>query len=252
MITVKNKNEVNKMRISNRVVGELLLNLEDLVKPGISTFELNEYAEEFIRKNGAQAAFKGYVMNGLNPFPAAICASVNSCIVHGIPSRKVILREGDIIGVDVGILKDGFYGDAARTYRVGGISPEGDELIKVTEKSFFRGISKAVAGARIGDISYAIGSFVKDNGYFVADNLTGHGIGRNLHEDPIIPNSGIEGRGPRLMPGMTLAIEPMVNIGTNRVKEIGWEFYVADDTLSAHYENTILITDGEPEILSIA
>lgn len=234
------------------MLGSLLDSLESMIRPGVSTLELDEYAEDFIRSRGGKPSFKGYQIPGLKPFPGSICASVNSAIVHGIPRRELKLTEGDIIGIDVGVELDGFHGDTARTYKVGNVSPVADRLLEVTLESLNRGIAKAKAGNRIGDISHAIGEFVKANGYFVADNLTGHGIGRNLHEDPQIPNSGFEGRGPRLAAGMTLAIEPMVNIGTNRVKEKGWEFHVADDSLSAHFEHTILVTDGEPEILTIA
>ena len=161
-----------------------------------------------------------------------------------------MLAEGDIIGIDVGVLKDGFYGDAARTYAVGKITAEAERLMQVTQEALRRGIAAARVDNRIGDISAAIGSYVAEMGYFVADNLTGHGIGRDLHEDPQIPNSGKAGRGPRIKAGMTLAIEPMVNIGTNKVKEMGWEFYTLDDSLSAHFEHSILVTAGEPEILS--
>ena len=239
------------MRESNRIVALLLHKLKSIIKPGISTWELDQFSDELIRTEGGKPAFKGYIVFGLEPFPAAICTSVNSCIVHGIPSRKQILQEGDIIGIDVGVYKNGYYGDAARTYRVGKIAKEIERLLNVTQEALDRGISQARHGARVGDISYAIGSHVKAQGYFVADNLTGHGIGASLHEDPLIPNFGVKGKGPRLKKGMTLAIEPMVNIGTNQVIENGWEFFVADKTLSAHYENTILITDSEPEILSV-
>ena len=239
------------MRESNRIVALLLHKLESIIKPGISTWEVDQFSDDLIRAESGKPAFKGYMVFGLEPFPAAICTSVNSCIVHGIPSLKQILQEGDIIGIDVGVYKNGFYGDAARTYRVGKITKETERLLRVTQEALDRGISQARHGARVGDISYAIGSYVKEQGYFVADNLTGHGIGANLHEDPLIPNFGVKGKGPRLKKGMTLAIEPMVNIGTNQVIENGWEFFVADRTLSAHYENTILITDGEPEILSV-
>jgi len=172
--------------------------------------------------------------------------------VHGIPSAKKILQEGDIIGIDLGVVLDGYNGDAARTYRVGKISAEAEDLLQVTKDALYRGIAAAIPGNRVGDISYAIGSFVKFKGYFVADDLTGHGVGRDLHEEPMIPNIGKQGRGPRLAAGMTLAIEPMVNIGTNRVSENGWEFKVADNSLSAHFEHTILVTDGAPEILTVA
>ncbi len=250
MITIKNNSEIAKMRESNRIVGLLLHKLDAIIKPGISTYDIDKFADELIRNEAGKAAFKGYSIPGLPPFPAAVCSSVNSCIVHGIPSKKKILGEGDIIGIDVGVYKDGYYGDAAKTFQVGEISEQAIALMAVTREALKRGISQAKDGARVGDISHAIGSYVMSQGYFVADSLTGHGIGTSLHEDPVVPNSGVKGKGPRLRKGMTIAIEPMVNIGTNRVIENGWEFYVADGSLSAHYEHTILITDNEAELLT--
>lgn len=238
------------MRSVNSIVGNLLRNLGEMVRPGISTAELNAYAEDFIRSNDGHPAFKGYTVSGLPPFPAATCISVNSCIVHGIPSTEAVLQDGDIVGVDIGVRKNGFHADAARTYSVGTISVETQRLLDVTQEALARGIAVALDGNRVGDISHAIGSFVEQQGFYVADNLTGHGIGRLLHEDPMIPNFGRAGRGPRLKAGMTVAIEPMVNVGTNRTKEDGWEWYVADNSNSAHYENTILITKSKPEILT--
>ena len=238
------------MRESNRIVGLLLHKLDALIKPGISTYDIDKFADELIRNEAGKPAFKGYSVPGLPPFPAAVCSSVNSCIVHGIPSKKKVLQEGDIIGIDVGVYKNGYYGDAAKTFQVGKISEQAIALMAVTREALKRGISQARDGARVGDISHAIGSYVISQGYFVADSLTGHGIGTSLHEDPIVPNFGVKGKGPRLRKGMTIAIEPMVNIGTNRVIENGWEFYVADASLSAHYEHTILITDNEAELLT--
>lgn len=250
MITIKNNSELKKMRESNAIVAGLLSEIGKYVKEGVSTFELDTVAEDYIRSRGAIPAFKGYMAYGLSPFPGSICASINHCIVHGIPSREKILKSGDIISIDVGVLKDGFYGDAACTYTVGSVSEEIDHLLEITKEALDRGIEVARDGARVGDISYAIGSFVRENGLYVADQLTGHGIGRSLHEDPQVPNIGQKDRGPRLRSGMTLALEPMVNIGTNRVEEKGWEFLVADGTYSAHFEKTIAITDGAAEILS--
>ena len=252
MIYIKTPAEIEKMRKSCRIIGELLDALETIIRPGISTLEIDKFAEDFIGSRGGKPSFKGYRVDGLPPFPGSICASINEQIVHGIPSAKKILQEGDIIGIDVGVVLDGYNGDAARTYRVGKISAEAEELLQVTKEALERGISAAIPGNRVGDISYAIGSFVAFKGYYVADNLTGHGVGRNLHEEPQIPNTGKPGRGPRLSAGMTLAIEPMVNIGTNRVLENGWEFKVADNSLSAHFEHTILVTDNKPEILTVA
>ncbi|MCK9557650.1 MAG: type I methionyl aminopeptidase [Candidatus Cloacimonetes bacterium] len=252
MIYLKSPSEIEKIRAACKIIAELLDSLEEMMKPGISTWELDAFAESFIRNRGGRPAFKGYQIPGLKPFPGTLCTSPNSVIVHGIPSRKVVLEEGDIIGIDVGVIKDGYYGDAARTYGIGGISSEASRLMEVTEAALAIGIRAAVAGARVGDISSAIGSYIRTQGYYAADDLTGHGVGRELHEEPQIPNTGRAGYGPRLKAGMTVAIEPMVNIGTNRVIEKGWEFMVADGSLSAHYEHTILISDAEAEILTKA
>ncbi|MBW6516589.1 MAG: type I methionyl aminopeptidase [Candidatus Cloacimonetes bacterium] len=233
-----------------KIVAEVLNELYSYIKPGITTIEIERKADRIIKNNGAFPAFKGYTIPGLPPYPAAICASINSCIVHGIPREDVILKEGDIIGIDVGVGKNGYFGDAAKTYAVGLISNDARILMEVTEISLSNGIEQAVEGASVGDISYAIGSYVTSKGFYVADRLTGHGVGKNLHEEPMIPNHGVKGNGRRLIKGMTLAIEPMVNYGTNQVNEIGWEFFVADNSLSAHYEHTILITDHEPLILT--
>jgi len=251
MMFLKSADEVMKMKDSCKIIANLFIALETQIKPGVSTWDLDQFAEKYIRSMGGIPSFKGYTVPGLPPFPGAICASRNSVIVHGIPSKQAILKDGDIIGIDVGVVKNGYHGDAARTYVVGTISQEAQKLLDVTAKSLELGIDMAIVGNRVGDISYAIGSFVQAHGYFVADDLTGHGIGRELHEAPQIPNSGAKGKGPRLQKGMTLAIEPMVNIGTNRVKENGWEFSTSDNSLSAHFEHTILVTDGKPEILSI-
>jgi len=252
MIFLKSTSEITRMRAANRIVAELLNALEPMIRPGANTQKLDDFATRFITERGGRPAFKGYRVPGLNPFPAAICASVNDGIVHGIPSPKVVLKEGDIIGIDVGVELDGYYGDGARTYAVGTISTEARHLMDVTREALTLGIANAREGKRVGDVSHAIGSFVRSHGYYCADSLTGHGIGRDLHEEPQVPNVGQAGRGPRLKAGMTIAIEPMVNIGTNRVKELGWEFFTADGSLSAHYEHTILITASEAEILTVA
>lgn len=251
MVYIKSDDEIRKIREASRIIGSLLELLKEKVVPGVSTMELDRFAEDFIRSEGGIPAFKGYRVAGLPPFPGSLCTSLNSAIVHGIPSEKVILKEGDILGIDVGVIKDGYYGDAAWTYAVGHISAEAEKLMYVTRNALELGISSALPGKRVGDISYAIGSYVKEQGYYVADDLTGHGVGRELHEEPMIPNWGKKDRGLRLQPGMTLAIEPMVNVGTNRVKEKGWEFFVADNSLSAHFEHTILITNDQPIILSV-
>ncbi|MFO7659330.1 MAG: type I methionyl aminopeptidase [Candidatus Cloacimonadaceae bacterium] len=250
MIYLKSPEEIKKIRQSCLIIARLLDSLNELIKPGISTWEIDNFTDSFIRQQGAVPSFKGYTVPGLPPFPAAICASVNSVIVHGIPSPKVILKDGDILGVDVGVYLDGYHGDAACTYVVGTVSELAQKLLQVTSKSLDLGIKAAVVGNRVGDISAAIGDYVSAHGFYVADNLTGHGIGRELHESPQVPNSGHKGKGPRLQKGMTIAIEPMVNVGTNHVHEQGWEFSTADNSLSAHFEHTILITDGQPEILT--
>lgn len=252
MIYQKSPAEIDKIRTASMVIAELFDELSKMIEPGISTLELDRFAESYIRDRGGRPAFKGYQIPGLKPFPGTLCTSINDCIVHGIPSRKVILKEGDLIGIDVGVVKDGYYGDAARSFAVGEVSSEAIRLMQITEEALARGIDAARAGNRVGDISHAIGSYILEQGYFAADNLTGHGVGRQLHEEPQIPNTGRAGYGPRLMPGMTLAIEPMVNIGTNRVKEKGWEFFTADGSLSAHFEHTIAITDADALILSKA
>lgn len=252
MIYQKSPAEIEKIKAACIVIAELFIELEKMIKPGISTLELDRFAESYIRDRGGRPAFKGYQIPGLKPFPGTLCTSINDCIVHGIPSGKEVLKEGDLIGIDVGVVKDGYYGDAARSFGVGEVSIEAIRLMEVTEEALARGIDAARAGNRVGDISYAIGSYILEQGYFAADNLTGHGVGRELHEEPQIPNTGRAGYGPRLMPGMTLAIEPMVNIGTNRVKERGWEFFTADGSLSAHSEHTIAITDSDALILSKA
>lgn len=250
MIYIKSPAEISKIRAACRIIAELLSKLGEMIEPGISTWDLDKYAESYILQRGGKPAFKGYTIPGLKPFPGTLCTSPNEMIVHGIPSKKVILKAGDIIGIDVGVIKDSYYGDAAFSYPVGEISAQAQALLDVTQEALRLGIAAATPEARVGDISHAIGSYIAQMGYHPADNLTGHGVGRELHEEPQIPNSGRAGYGPRLQAGMTLAIEPMVNIGTPRVKERGWEFRVADGSLSAHFEHSILITDGEPEILT--
>ncbi len=251
MIYIKDASAIEKMRVSNHIVALVLEEMDKWIRPGVTTLELDHIAEEIIRDNGAKPAFKGYSVPGLPPFPGTICASVNEAIVHGIPSNKVVLKEGDIIGVDVGTFIDGYYGDGAKTYPVGGISDDAKRLMRVTRECLYKGIAQARPGNRIGDISHAIGSYIRENGYYAAEKLTGHGIGRALHEEPTIMNIGRKGFGARIQKGMVFAIEPMVNIGTHRVMDDGWNVYVADRSLSAHYEHTILVTDNEPEILTL-
>ncbi len=249
MITIKNQKDIEAMRIAGRITKQALNLVGQHIRPGVSTKELDKIAHDFIRSQGAIPSFLNY-----NGFPASICASRNDVVVHGIPSKGIVLQEGDIISIDVGACKGGFHGDCAKTFFVGKVSPEAQRLVAATRQSFYEGLKYAKAGNRIGDISYAIQSYVEAQGYFVVEDLVGHGIGTQMHEDPSVPNFGRAGRGPRLVPGMTLAIEPMVNAGSFevRVMEDDWTVKTLDGSLSAHYENTILITGGEPEILTKA
>lgn len=247
MIIVKNHKEIDLMRAAGRIVAETLLLIEEKVRPGITTAELDKIAEEFITKHGARPSFKG-----LYGFPASLCISVNEQVVHGIPGGYV-LKDGDIISVDCGAELNGFHGDAARTFAVGNISEEAKKLIKVTEESFFKGIEYAKVNNRLTDISHEIQNYVEANGFHVVRGFVGHGIGRVVHEDPEVPNFGRPGRGPKLVAGMTLAIEPMVNVGTYRVKTLNddWTVVTSDKSLSAHYENTVVILPDGPEILTL-
>jgi methionyl aminopeptidase len=248
MIIIKNRIELDLMKKAGQLTGMTLEMIAEHIRPGISTQELDSLCEEFITRHGAKPSFKNY-----HGFTGSICASVNDVVIHGIPNRKNVLKEGDIISVDVGAFLNGFHGDAARTFPVGDVSEEARKLIRVTEESFFKGMEHAYEGRRLGDISHAIQKHVEDNGFSVVRDFTGHGIGRNLHEDPQIPNYGKEGRGPRLDKGMVLAIEPMVNVGRYNVRILddNWTTVTEDGKLSAHYENTVAITDGEPEILTL-
>ena len=248
MITIKSKSEIEKMRIAGKITGDALRLVEKHIKPGVSTLELDKIAYDFIKKQGATPSFLNY-----NGFPGSICASPNSWVVHGIPNKNIILKEGDIISIDMGACKDGYHGDAARTYAVGKISDEAQRLIDVTKQSFFEGIKYAVHGNKIGDVSAAVQEYVEKHGYSVVRDLVGHGIGRNLHEDPSVPNFGRYGKGVKLAQGMTIAVEPMVNQGAYDVVclDDDWTVETEDGSLSAHYENTILITKGECEILTL-
>ena len=247
MIVIKNDQQIELMRKAGKIVGETLLLVEKNIKPGITTAELDRIAEEFITKHGAKPSFKG-----LYGFPASLCISVNEQVVHGIPGRYV-LQEGDIVSVDCGAEIEGYHGDAARTFAVGNVSEEAKKLIEATEQSFFKGIEKAMPGNRLSDISHEIQSYVEASGFSVVRDFVGHGIGTKVHEDPDIPNFGRPGRGPKLVAGMALAIEPMVNLGNHRVKTLsdGWTAVTADGSLSAHYENTVVILPDGPEILTL-
>ncbi len=256
MVTIKSKQEIEKMKEACRVAALAQKAVEAAIKPGVSTWELDKIAENEMRKNGAIPAEKGYPSGekGVPDFPGSICASINDEVIHGIPSKKVILKEGDIISIDLVAYKDGFNGDCARTYAVGKIDKASQKLMEVTKQAFFEGIKYAKKGNRIGDVSHAIGEFVEKNGFNVVKEFQGHGIGRQMHEDPGIPNYGKQGRGIRLEPGMTLAIEPMVMAGSDEILELedGWTIITEDGERAAHYENTILITENEPEILTKA
>ena len=255
MVEIKSKREIELMRESCRLAIETQRKVEEAIIPGISTMELDKIAEDFIKQNNAIPAQKNYPHpdSRINPFPATLCISINDEVIHGIPSKKVILKEGDIVSVDLVVLKNGFNGDCARTYTVGKVSDEAQKLLEVTKQAFFEGIKFAKKGYRIGDVSHAIGEFVEKNGYSVVKEFQGHGIGRSMHEDPAIPNYGKAGKGIRLEPGMTLAVEPMVMIGNDNILELddGWTIVTESGNLAAHYENTILITEKEPEILTI-
>ena len=254
MVTIKSKQEIEKMREAGKIADLAQRAVEKAIRPGVSTWELDKIAENEMKKYGAIPAEKGYPsgVKGVPAFPGSICASVNDEVIHGIPSKRVILKEGDIISIDLVAYKDGFNGDCARTYAVGKIDKTSQKLIEVTKQAFFEGIKFAKKGNRIGDVSHAIGEFVEENGFNVVKEFQGHGIGRQMHEDPGIPNYGKQGRGVRLEPGMTLAIEPMVMVGSDEILELddGWTIITEDGQRAAHYENTILITENEPEILT--
>lgn len=246
MITLKSAREIALMREAGRIVALTLQELGKRVAPGITTEELDRFAEDFIRRAGAVPAFLGY-----QGFPASICASVNEEVIHGIPGLRK-LEKGDIISIDIGAVFQGYYGDASRTFPVGEISPEAARLLRVTEESLYQGITRAVSGNRIGDISAAVQQYVESEGYQVVRDFVGHGIGSRMHEEPQVPNFGRAGLGPRLQPGMTIAIEPMVNVGTHEVAILPnrWTAVTKDGSLSAHFEHTVLITGGQPEILT--
>lgn len=248
MIYLKNAQQLECMRKSGALLYDVLCHLREAIKPGMSTAELDVYAEQLIRKHKSIPSFLDY-----NGFPASICASVNEEVVHGIPSDSVILKEGDVLSVDCGLIFDGWQSDSAFTVGVGQITPEQQQLIDVTEESFFKGIRKAIAGNRLGDIGNAIQTYSESFGYGVVRELTGHGIGRNMHEDPSVPNYGTCGHGTRLRAGMTIAVEPMITMGQRYIAELedGWTIVTEDGSICSHYEHTIAINEhGLPEILS--
>ena len=241
MIQLKNAEQISAMKRAGRITAEALVLAGEAVKPGITTKHLDDIIRHHIEKSGARPSFLGY-----GGFPGSACISVNDQVIHGIPSKNVVLQEGDIVKVDTGAFIGGYHGDSARTFAVGNISSEAKRLIQVTEESFWQGLQKIEIGARLGDVGAAIEGHVKENGYAVVRKYVGHGIGRNLHESPDVPNYGIPGRGLRLASGMTLAIEPMVCTGTGEVRELsdGWTVVTNDGGLSAHYENTIALTEN--------
>ncbi len=255
MIEIKSKREIELMKEACRVTALAHKAIEEAIRPGISTWELDEIAERVIRENGGIPAEKGYPsgIKGVMDFPASICVSINDEVIHGIPSKKVILKDGDVVSIDLVAYKDGYNGDAARTHLVGTASEEDKKLVEVTKHAFFEGIKFAKPGYRIGDISYAIQQYVEKNGFSIVKEFQGHGIGRQMHEDPGIPNYGKPGRGPKIEAGMTLAIEPMVIMGKPDVWELedGWTIVSQDGTKAAHYENTILVTEKEPKVLTL-
>jgi len=248
MITVKSPKEIELMRRAGAITAGARTAAREMVRPGVTTGEINKAVHQYLKSAGARASFYGY-----GGFPADACISVNEEIIHGIPGKRVV-REGDIVSVDVGAFIGGFHGDCAGTYPCGQCSEEALRLIAVTRQAFFEGIKFAKQGYRVSDISHAIQEYVEGNGFSLVKEYVGHGVGANLHEDPEVPNYGAPGHGPRLVKGMTLAIEPMVMIGGEaiRVLDDDWTVITADGSLSAHYENTVLITDGEPEILTWA
>ncbi len=247
MIVLRTAKEIDMMRKACQISAEALQVAGEAVKPGITTYEIDQIAYRYIKKQGAEPNFLNY-----NGFPATACISINDEVIHGIPSKKRVLKEGDIVSIDLGAKVNGYNGDNAATFACGVISDEAKRLCDTTRESLYLGIEQAVAGNRIGDIAFAIQSYCEERGFSVVREYTGHGVGKHLHEDPSVPNFGTAGRGQRLLPGMTIAIEPMINMGTKAVKCLpdGWTVKTLDGKLSAHFEHTIAITKGEPIILT--
>ena len=247
MIYLKSDEEIELLRISNQIVAKTLAEIAKIIVPGVSTAQLDKVAEEFIRDNGAVPGFLGY-----GGFPGSICTSVNDQVVHGIPSDKVILQDGDIISVDCGAYINGFHGDSAYTFCVGDVKPEIRELLRTTKESLYKGIELAQEGRRLGDLGYAIQNYCESKGYSVVREMIGHGVGRNLHESPEVPNYGRKGNGPMLKSGMTIAIEPMINLGSRHLvfEKDGWTTRTLDRKPSAHFEHSVAIRKGKADILS--
>ena len=247
MITLKSAREIELMRRAGKITAAARALAGEMVKPGVTTREIDKAVYQFIKSQGAEPSFLNY-----NGYPASVCISVNDEIIHGIPGNRV-LQEGDIVSVDVGAYIGGFHGDCAATYACGKISDEAQRLIDVTRQSFFEGIKNAREGCRVSDIGHAVQEYVEANGFSVVREYVGHGVGRQMHESPEVPNYGAPGHGPKLLRGMTIAVEPMVNMGTAAIRQMpdGWTVKTADGKYAAHYENTLLITAGEPELLTV-
>lgn len=251
MIFLKSESEIEKMRTSAQLVSRTLAEVARYIEPGVSTGKLDQIAEDFIRKHDARPAFKGYGPKG-NPFPGTLCISINEEVVHGIPSEKRNLNEGDIVSIDCGVEKDGYYGDHAYTFAVGECDAHTISLLRTTLESLYKGIDQAIHGNKIGDISHAVQAHCEAQGYGVVRDLVGHGLGKSLHEDPSVPNFGKQGRGSRLRSGMTLAIEPMITLGSFKVRTLddGWTVVTVDEKPAAHFEHDIVVREGKAEILS--
>jgi len=247
MVTIKSKREIELMKEAGRIVALAHQASKEIIKPGVSTMDIDQVVEKVIRAHGATPSFKGY-----GGFPGSACTSVNEQVVHGIPNKKIVLKDGDIISVDIGAYYKGYHGDSAWTYAVGNIDPEAKRLMDVTKASLFKGLEQAVAGNRLSDISHAIQVHAENEGFSVVREFVGHGVGKDLHEDPQIPNYGLPGRGIRLKPGMTFAIEPMINMGRKEVRVLddNWTTITVDGSLSAHYEHSIVITEDKPILLT--
>jgi len=254
MIFLKSPQEIETMRVANRVVSEILAELREGIRPGISTGDIDRIAAELIRKKGVRSAFKGYqIRNGIVPFPATICVSLNNEIVHGIPSTQRVIKDGDVVSLDFGVIYRDFYGDAATTFALGKVKEETQRLIAATAAALEEGIAQATVGNRVGNVSAAIQERVEREGFSVVREFVGHGVGRRLHEDPPVPNYGVRDRGVRLREGMVIAIEPMVNVGKPEVqlKDDGWTAVTRDGSLSAHFEHSVAITEKGPAVLSL-
>ena len=255
MITIKSKREIELMKEACLLTAKVYDYIEKIIKPGMSTLELDNLAEKFIRDNGGIPAEKGYPsgIRGVPNFPGSLCVSINDVVIHGIPSKDIIIKDGDVVSIDTVVLKNGYNGDAARTYLIGNCTDEAKNLVKVTKQAFFEGLKFAKPGNRVGDISHAVETYVRSFGYNLVREFQGHGIGKEMHEDPGVPNIGKAGKGPRLEPGMTICIEPMVMVGKQDIWELddGWSIATQDGSLTAHYENTILMTENEPKVLTL-